>query len=214
MMMDRVDFSDPRFVFCKDFLIPRNYGKGQRIELRVNAEKIKGFLKTKVIEGLETIDGHCKVFKMNGESQRTLNAYVMNIEKEIKKMAKESGTVYFGFSTIGSWEGYDRYESILKFESKLAQFKRVHEAIAEWDIDFNSFYYIDTFMINNDGTLQIKISKRGTVFHNDINKLIKFLNMLGYEESRPVYSDGNQSMFFDGINVDEFVDSKDIWNFL
>ena len=207
MKMDRVDLNDPCFDLCKYFVKTCNKGKGQNIHFTIDKNTVVDFLNTKASEFYKNEAGdfwHPKRYE----------SYIQKAMKAVEKAVRlSSSSAYFLYSSSGDWQGTNRRKELLEFEKKLKTIKEVYSFLDYINIDYYCFNYIDNFNLDGYDNLIISIEPCGVELYPDLEKLIKFLEMLGYQRQKSQAVNLKTIWFYD-LDVKKISENKEIWEFL
>lgn len=202
-MMDRVDLTDSQFIFCKHFLKTCNKGKGQNIHISVHDKNIASFLTDEDIYIGKKIE-------TNRWSYWYEN-YKKIVEDAIRKSMMGLQTNYgFGW---GDWSGQNRKQEIIEWEKRLKETFGHFHFLNEIKIDPDAFNYILKYSMDSDKKFSIIFTQRGFDRCPDLQKLTRFLELIGYKCGKSIqYPDSNY--FFDGLEADKLNENKLIWDFI
>lgn len=202
-MMDRVDLTDKQFVFCKHFLKTCNKGKGQNIHIRVNNANIIKFLTDDDIYIGKKIKANCWSYWYENYKKIVTNS----IEKTMIGLKTNYG---FGW---GDWGGYKRREEITEWENRLKEVFGHFRFLNEIKIDPEAFNYIVRYSMDSDGKFSIVFTQRGADRCSDLQKLAKFLELVGYKCKKSIqYPDSH--FYFDGLEANKLNENKLVWDFI
>lgn len=207
MKMDIVDLNDPRFVLCKHFIKACNKGKGQNIRVSISANNVKEFLNTKA----------AKLYADKGSNfwgPRINEEYILKAMKAIERAIRQvSACAYFFSFNSGDWQGTNRKNELLEFEQKLKALKEIYNFLDYIDFDCCCFRYMDNFYLDTADKLTISINPYGESMCSDLGKLIKFLELLGYEKQKSQAVNLSTIWFYD-LDIEKLSENKTIWEFL
>lgn len=204
-MMERVNFDNKQFDVCKNFLTVCNKGKGQNIRIRINEKNIEKYLTKdgKFFGDFSNVSDFNRFYIKSN--------YMKIVENSIKKTMLGLETHYgWGY---GDWSGTNRTDEILEWEKRLQITKRHFEFLHYIDLDPNAFNYMISYSMNSNGTFSLIFNSIGTEKCEDIKKLAKFLEFIGYK-NRDFVCYPTSSIHFDDLNIDHIEENKTIWEFI
>lgn len=221
--MEIVDFTDKRFNLCKNFLQGRVRGSGQTIYVNLDLESIKGFMGLKCLEDVNAFTDITNAISRAGVQNLIyrINKSIKSLAFSVSKVKQEDGCFYPQVYFIGSWpnkgywEGEKRIEPILKFEEGLQIIKDAYKFLESVDFDLCAYSYVQPIKVDEDNMATITIDNTGIGFYSDIKRLVKFLNILGYqEEQNYVWGNNISSITFKGVDTKTLKENASIWEFL
>lgn len=201
--MDRVDFANKQFTFCIPFLTVCNKGKGQNIKIRVNDENIKKFLGPENIYINKLVKGSIWDYWYENYKKLVKNA----VEKTMICLQTNYG---FGW---GDWCGQNRNDEIEIWEKRLGETLKHYHFLNDIKIDPEAFNHIVRYSMDSDETFSIVFTQRGADKCPDLQKLAKFLELIGYPCKKSIqYPDSH--FYFDKLEGDKLNENKLIWEFI
>ena len=182
----------------KLFLRESNRGSGQSIRISFAKEALYDFIYDTKLYKPDVVFGY------NNKQFLILDV----VSKALVNSLKSFDTDYcFGY---GVWRGNNRKSQILDWYERVDRIKDFFKLMLEWNIDFHMFDYIHNFRFSPDDKLiTIDINQNGERFFGDIEKLINFLEVLGYESKQ-----FNGIRTFQYIDVAKLTENKLIWDFI
>ncbi len=202
-MMDRVDFANKQFTFCIPFLTVCNKGKGQNIKIRINDKNIIKVLGPEDIYINKFVDSVSWSYWYENYKKLIKNA----IEKTMMRLQTNYG---FGW---GDWGGQNRNEEIDIWESRLEKTLKYYRFLNDIKIDPEVFNYIVRYSMDLDEKFSIVFAQNSPKYCPDLQKLVKFLELIGYECKKTIQYPTSY-IYFDELEADKLDENKLIWDFI